>query len=172
MADCPSLRVFRLSPADYLRATACPSRETSMRAVLTLRPYSLLTAGYLRRGRLNFTRCHLVYFWHALTPVQKIGFEGAYSRGCKCQVSGLLSVSFCHSGTGPCPTSLFLDLFPCHLPLWMTLAPPSSSWSLASSPCFLPAPCPLSPFLLASTCIQTYLPQPHPVTLVFLDWDL
>lgn len=81
-------------------------------------------------------------------------------------------VFVCHSGTGPCPTSLFLDLLLSHLPFWMTLAPPSSSWSLASSPCFLPAPCPLSLIPLASTCIQTHLPQPHSVPLVFLDWGL
>lgn len=63
-----------------------------MHAVLILRPYSLITAGYLRTGKMNFTRCHLVYFWDYLTKEQKIGFEGAYRRGCKCQVSGLLSM--------------------------------------------------------------------------------
>uniref|UniRef100_A0A671EH26 NTR domain-containing protein n=1 Tax=Rhinolophus ferrumequinum TaxID=59479 RepID=A0A671EH26_RHIFE len=46
----------------------------------------LLIAGYLRTGKINFTRCHLVYFWDYLTKEQKIGFEGAYRRGCKCQI--------------------------------------------------------------------------------------
>ncbi|KAM5207907.1 metalloproteinase inhibitor 1-like [Hipposideros larvatus] len=50
----------------------------------------LLIAGYLRAGKLNFTRCHMVYFWHRLSQEQKIGFQGAYRRGCKCQIAPCL----------------------------------------------------------------------------------
>uniref|UniRef100_A0A452UHJ5 NTR domain-containing protein n=1 Tax=Ursus maritimus TaxID=29073 RepID=A0A452UHJ5_URSMA len=46
----------------------------------------LLIAGYLKRGMLHFTRCHLVYFWYRLTREQKLGFEAAYRTGCKCEI--------------------------------------------------------------------------------------
>lgn len=47
---CTSLRVSRLSGADYLRAIACPSQGTSIHTMLILRPCSLIIAGYLRGG--------------------------------------------------------------------------------------------------------------------------
>uniref|UniRef100_A0A8D1JVL9 Metalloproteinase inhibitor 1-like n=1 Tax=Sus scrofa TaxID=9823 RepID=A0A8D1JVL9_PIG len=50
----------------------------------------LLIAGYLRRGSLHFTRCHLVYFWNSLTREQKLGFRAGYERGCKCKVQPCL----------------------------------------------------------------------------------
>ncbi|XP_073738419.1 metalloproteinase inhibitor 1-like isoform X2 [Callorhinus ursinus] len=50
----------------------------------------LLIAGYLRRGTLRFTRCHLVYFWYRLTRQQKLGFEVAYRTGCKCEIQPCL----------------------------------------------------------------------------------
>ncbi|XP_073738420.1 metalloproteinase inhibitor 1-like isoform X3 [Callorhinus ursinus] len=59
----------------------------------------LLIAGYLRRGTLRFTRCHLVYFWYRLTRQQKLGFEVAYRTGCKCEKPHARpkSFSFCSS---------------------------------------------------------------------------
>ncbi|XP_070119228.1 metalloproteinase inhibitor 1 isoform X2 [Equus caballus] len=50
----------------------------------------LLIAGYLRRGKLHFTRCHLVYFWYRLTTEQRLGFQAAYRMGCSCQVQPCL----------------------------------------------------------------------------------
>ncbi|EFB23850.1 hypothetical protein PANDA_019613 [Ailuropoda melanoleuca] len=51
----------------------------------------LLIAGYLKRGMLHFTRCHLVYFWYRLTREQKLGFEAVYRTGCKCEGSGVVT---------------------------------------------------------------------------------
>ena len=155
MADCTSLQVSRLSGANYLRAVACPSQGPPVHAALTLRPCSPITAGYLRAGRVNFTKCHLVYFWQRLTREQKIGFEAAYRTSCKCQVSSFLSMFSWQPG------SLSLSHF---------LGPGASSLSSPSLddprllPFFFPVPCPLPPFLLASPWIET------PVALVFLEW--
>nr|XP_023493119.1 metalloproteinase inhibitor 1-like isoform X1 [Equus caballus] len=57
----------------------------------------LLIAGYLRRGKLHFTRCHLVYFWYRLTTEQRLGFQAAYRMGCSCQVQP------CIGCWRPCP---------------------------------------------------------------------
>ncbi|XP_027475685.1 metalloproteinase inhibitor 1-like isoform X1 [Zalophus californianus] len=72
----------------------------------------LLIAGYLRRGTLRFTRCHLVYFWYRLTRQQKLGFEVAYRTGCKCEVSSYLSDFSLQPRHCSCPMSLFPDLSP------------------------------------------------------------
>ncbi|KAM7234015.1 hypothetical protein CapIbe_016151 [Capra ibex] len=77
-----SLGISRPSGADYL--------GTPTHAVLTLRVCSLITAGYLRKGALYFTRCHLVYFWYRLTNEQRLGFQALYKRGCRCQIQPCL----------------------------------------------------------------------------------
>uniref|UniRef100_A0A8D2FDU5 NTR domain-containing protein n=1 Tax=Theropithecus gelada TaxID=9565 RepID=A0A8D2FDU5_THEGE len=46
----------------------------------------LLIAGYLSRGKVYFTRCHLFYFWYRLTPHQQLGFQSVYNAGCDCQI--------------------------------------------------------------------------------------
>ncbi|XP_014648089.1 PREDICTED: metalloproteinase inhibitor 1-like [Ceratotherium simum simum] len=72
-------------------------------ALRTTQQSQLLIAGYLRRGKLYFTRCHLVYFWHRLTREQRLGFEAAYRMGCKCQVQP------CIRCWGPCPEPDFTE---------------------------------------------------------------
>lgn len=157
-----SLRVSRPSGANYLGARACPSLGSPTQAVLTLRACTLITAGYLRREALYFTKCHPVYFWYRLTSEQRLGFKALYKKRCKCHVSGLLSlfslqsrhwwlshvlVSRALSLLSPSmddPCSLTFLLFPGRL------LPQFPSCSL-----------PPSLFPLASTCIQT---------LVFLGW--
>ncbi|XP_008255859.2 metalloproteinase inhibitor 1 [Oryctolagus cuniculus] len=46
----------------------------------------LLIAGYLTKGKLIFTRCHLVYHWYQLTTEQRLGFDTGYSVGCSCNI--------------------------------------------------------------------------------------
>lgn len=75
-----SLRVSRPSGANYLGARACPSLGSPTQAVLTLRSCSLITAGYLRREALYFTKCHPVYFWYRLTREQRLGFKALYKK--------------------------------------------------------------------------------------------
>ncbi|XP_043293119.1 metalloproteinase inhibitor 1-like [Cervus canadensis] len=58
--------------------------------VRTSQQSELLIAGYLRRGALYFTRCHMVHFWYLLTSEQKLGFKALYRRGCKCQIQPCL----------------------------------------------------------------------------------
>lgn len=60
--------------------------------MLTLRACTLITAGYLRREALYFTKCHPVYFWYRLTSEQRLGFKALYKKRCKCHASGLLSL--------------------------------------------------------------------------------
>ena len=113
-------------------------------------------------GALYFTKCHPVYFWYRLTREQRLGFKALYKKGCKCHVSGLLSLFSLQprhwwlshvlvpralsllspSMDDPCPLTFFL--FPGRLlPQFPSCSPP------------------ISLFPLASTCIQT---------LVFLGW--
>lgn len=145
-----SLRVSRPSGANYLGARAWPSLGTPTHAVLTLRVWSLITSGYLRKGALYFTRCHMVYFWYRLTDEQRLGFQELYKNGCKCQVSGLPSLfallprHWCMT----CPASLCPEFPPTYLLLWMTPTLSPSSSSLAFSPRFHPVPHPLNTFRL------------------------
>ncbi|XP_070628541.1 metalloproteinase inhibitor 1-like isoform X1 [Bos indicus] len=58
--------------------------------VRTSQQSQLLIAGYLRKGALYFTRCHMVYFWYRLTDEQRLGFQELYKNGCKCQIQPCL----------------------------------------------------------------------------------
>ncbi|XP_059521422.1 metalloproteinase inhibitor 1-like [Myotis daubentonii] len=77
----------------------------------------LLIAGFLRAGRLNFTKCHMIYLWNLLTREQKIGFQIAYRTGCKCHVQPCL---LCSLG---CPEA---DLTDC---VWKQSNCEYQSWS-------------------------------------------
>ncbi|XP_027998407.2 metalloproteinase inhibitor 1-like [Eptesicus fuscus] len=63
-----------------LRPDDCGYEETSSEQS------QVLIAGFLRARRVIFTKCHMLSFWQQLTLEQRIGFEGAYKRGCKCHV--------------------------------------------------------------------------------------
>ncbi|KAM7057662.1 metalloproteinase inhibitor 1-like [Molossus nigricans] len=89
-------RSFRVSTTKILKA---PRGVTEIHNIYTPKEWDdcgfelrtstqlqVLIAGYLRAGKMNFTRCHLIYFWNNLTQEQKIGFEKIYKRGCKCHV--------------------------------------------------------------------------------------